>query len=175
MKTCFNQLRVPSKVGFSFEFRMYLIKSCSMFLMILESTSRLNMFYWYIRFFQYKNAYAVCISAGCILTVKKTWGPFPCFDYDLSACAAKCTPIAIFGLFLEGQRPKSRFQKSDAPLSQKAPAEKHPSKDSHVFWRKKWTSIPPKIRQMSENAQIATKSSPPAVQSRRLPPCHFLF
>ena len=48
---------------------------------------------------------------------KKTWGPFPCFDYDISACANLCTPIARFGFFLEGQRSKSLipgFQAAEA-------------------------------------------------------------
>ena len=125
------------------------------------------------------------ISAGCILTVKKTyWGPFPCFDYDLSACADRCTPIAVFGLFLEGQRSKrlipgfqaaeaSKFRLSKCLFLQHvwarmrvlgssvdlqlAPTRNPQPKGFYVFCRKKWTSIPPKMRQVSQNATNSDK------------------
>ena len=59
----------------------------------------------------------LCASLRGAFDRKKTLGPFPCFDYDLSACADRCTPIAVFGLFPEGQRSKSLipgFQAAEA-------------------------------------------------------------
>ena len=138
--------------------------------------------------FHDKNAYAVCISAGCILTVKKpgvlslvsimTSPPAPT-DAPLSQFLASSQKVSAPKVWFQDSKPQrhrnSGFQNvcflqhvwarmhvlgSSVDL-QLAPTRRPQPEGPHVFLRKKWTSI----CRMSQNATNSDQNTRPSCKA----------